>query len=41
MGIARSFDPALFLCVLGNFIGSITTWYLNYDDTYENLLAAI
>ena len=41
MGIARSFDPALFLCILGNFIGSIITWYLNYDDTYENLLAAI
>lgn len=31
MGIARTFDISIFLCILGNFVGSILMWYLSKD----------
>ena len=31
MGVARSFNIALLLCVLGNFVGSIITYYLTKE----------
>ena len=30
MGIGRTFNVALLLCILGNLIGSIFIWYLLY-----------
>ena len=31
MGVARTFDFSIFICILGNFIGSIIMWYLAKD----------
>ena len=34
MGIARDFHFSIFLCILGNFVGSIVMWFLSKD--YKN-----
>ena len=31
LGVARTFDLSIFICILGNFIGSIIMWYLSKD----------
>ena len=31
LGIARTFDTSIFLCIIGNFIGSLIIWYLSKD----------
>lgn len=31
MGIARTFDMSIFICILGNFLGSIIMWYISND----------
>ena len=31
LGIARTFDFSIFICILGNFIGSLFIWYLSKD----------
>ena len=31
LGVARTFDLSLLICVLGNFIGSLIVWYLAKD----------
>ena len=31
MGVARTFDYSIFICILGNFIGSIVMWYISRD----------
>ena len=31
LGIARTFDFSIFICILGNFIGSLLIWYLSKD----------
>ncbi len=29
LGVARTFDYSIFLCIIGNFIGSLLMWYLS------------
>ena len=31
MGAARCFHPSIFMCILGNFVGSIFIWYISRD----------
>jgi len=31
LGVARSFDFSIFICIIGNFLGSIIMWYLAKD----------
>jgi formate/nitrite transporter FocA (FNT family) len=31
LGVAKTFDWSIILCILGNFIGSIITWYISRD----------
>ena len=31
LGVARTFDISIFICIVGNFIGSIIMWYLSRD----------
>lgn len=31
LGVARTFDISLLICILGNFIGSIIMWYLSKE----------
>ena len=31
LGVARTFDWSLLICILGNFIGSLIVWYLSKD----------
>lgn len=31
LGVARTFDLSIFICILGNFIGSLIMWYLAKD----------
>ena len=31
MGVARTFDLSIFICILGNFLGSIFMWYISRD----------
>ena len=31
LGVAQTFDPSIFVCILGNFIGSIIMWYISKD----------
>lgn len=35
LGIARTFDYSLFLCIIGNFIGSLLIWYFSKDETLK------
>lgn len=35
LGVAQSFSWTLFLCVAGNFIGSLAVWYLSADITLK------
>jgi formate/nitrite transporter FocA (FNT family) len=32
LGVARTFDLSIFICILGNFIGSIFMWYISKDS---------
>lgn len=34
MGIARTFHVSIFICVLGNFVGSILMWILSKDYNF-------
>lgn len=31
LGVARTFDVSIIICVLGNFIGSLAIWYISKD----------
>lgn len=31
LGVARTFSITIFLCILGNFVGSLFTWYITRD----------
>jgi formate/nitrite transporter FocA (FNT family) len=31
LGVARTFDLSIFICILGNFIGSIIMWFVSKD----------
>ena len=31
LGVARTFDWSILLCILGNFIGSLLMWYISKD----------
>ena len=31
LGVARTFDPSIFICILGNFVGSLLIWYISKD----------
>ena len=31
LGVARTFDFSILLCILGNFIGSLFIWYISKD----------
>ena len=31
LGIARTFDLSIFVCIIGNFIGSLLIWYLSRE----------
>ncbi len=31
LGVAKTFDWSIVLCILGNFIGSLITWYISRD----------
>ena len=33
MGIALTFDASIFICILGNFIGSIIMWYISKENS--------
>jgi len=33
MGAARTFDLSIFICIVGNFIGSIIMWYISKDSS--------
>ena len=35
LGIARTFDVSIILCILGNFIGSLNMWYFSRDICKE------
>lgn len=35
LGIARTFDVSIILCILGNFIGSLSMWYFSRDICKE------
>jgi len=32
LGVARTFDVSIFICILGNFIGSLLMWYISKDS---------
>ena len=36
LGVARSFDFSIFICIIGNFIGSLIIWYLSKDIEIKN-----
>ena len=31
LGIARTFDFSIFICIIGNFVGSLLIWYLSKE----------
>ena len=31
MGVARTFDVSIIICIIGNFIGSLFVWYISKD----------
>lgn len=31
MGVAKTFDISIIICIIGNFIGSLFTWYISKD----------
>ena len=31
LGVARTFDASIILCIIGNFVGSILMWYISRD----------
>jgi len=35
MGVAKTFSPSIFICILGNFIGSIFVWYIAKNTSKE------
>lgn len=36
MGVARSFDISIVICIIGNFVGSIFVWYISKDIKLPN-----
>ena len=32
LGVARAFDYSIFVCILGNFIGSLLMWYISKNN---------
>ena len=37
LGIARTFDLSLLICIIGNFIGSLIVWYLAKDIEIKDI----
>lgn len=37
LGVARTFDLSIFICVLGNFVGSLFMWYISKDVEIKEL----
>lgn len=37
LGVARTFDLSIVICVLGNFIGSLIMWYISKEINYEKI----
>ena len=35
LGVARTFSSTIFICILGNFIGSLLVWYISRDLEIE------
>lgn len=35
LGVARSFDLSIIICIIGNFIGSILMWYFSKDASVK------
>ena len=35
LGVARTFSTSIFICILGNFIGSLFIWYISKDINIE------
>ncbi len=35
LGAARTFSPTIFVCIIGNFIGSLFIWYISKDIVIE------
>ena len=35
LGVARTFDISIFICILGNFIGSLFIWFISKDKKIE------
>ncbi len=35
LGVARTFSPSIFICILGNFIGSLFIWYISKEINIE------
>ncbi len=31
LGAARTFDYSIFICIIGNFVGSLFIWYISHD----------
>lgn len=31
MGVAKTFDISIIICIIGNFVGSLFTWYISKD----------
>ena len=40
LGITRTFDASIFLCIIGNFIGSLIIWYLSKDIEVKKITKA-
>ena len=36
MGVARSFDISIVICIIGNFVGSIFVWFISKDIKIPN-----
>ena len=32
LGVAQTFDASIFICIVGNFIGSLLMWYISKDN---------
>ncbi len=37
LGVARTFDLSIVICVLGNFIGSLIMWYISKEENNEKV----
>lgn len=37
LGVARTFDLSIVICILGNFIGSLIMWYISKENKNEKI----